>query len=151
MASLGHNELTHWPCEMVVISKVQFSNSLYRLEIWALTMKLLKLNATGLTNENLMLVEVMAWCCQTTNYYFSQYWHRSVSPYGVTRLRWGKYIWNKQNTFVISYMDLTVCCLGTISKQEVSAPISCWVTFDPAGSPILPRQKMCTYASEYNP
>ena len=39
-----------------------------------------------------------------------------------------------------------------ISKQEVSAPISCWVTFDPAESPILPRQNMlCTYDIEYNP
>ena len=40
-----------------------------------------------------------------------------------------------------------------ISKQEVSAaPIDCWVTFDPAESPILSGQNMlCTYASEYNP
>ena len=39
-----------------------------------------------------------------------------------------------------------------ISKQEDSAPISCWVTFDPAESPIFPGQNMlCTYASEYNP
>ena len=44
------------------------------------------------------------------------------------------------------------CCLDTPnSKQEVSAPISCWVTFDPAESPILPGQNMCTYANEYNP
>ena len=42
--------------------------------------------------------------------------------------------------------------ITAISKQEVSAPISCWVTFDPAESPILPGQKMlCTYVSEYNP
>ena len=39
-----------------------------------------------------------------------------------------------------------------ISQQEVSALISCWVTFDPAESPILTGQNMlCTYASEYNP
>ena len=39
-----------------------------------------------------------------------------------------------------------------IFQQEVSAPISCWVTFDPAESPILTGQNMlCTYASEYNP
>ena len=39
-----------------------------------------------------------------------------------------------------------------ISKQEVSAPISCWMTFDPAESPILHgRNMLCTYASEYNP
>ena len=40
----------------------------------------------------------------------------------------------------------------SISKQEVSAPISCWVTFHPAESPILTEHNMlCTYASEYNP
>ena len=40
----------------------------------------------------------------------------------------------------------------SISKQAVSAPISCWVTFDSAESPILAVQNMlCTYASEYNP
>ena len=39
-----------------------------------------------------------------------------------------------------------------ISKQEVSAPIDCWVTFDPVESPILSGQNMlCTYTSEYNP
>ena len=38
-----------------------------------------------------------------------------------------------------------------ISKQVVSAPISCWVTFDPAETPILPEQNMlCTYINEYN-
>ena len=39
-----------------------------------------------------------------------------------------------------------------ISKPEVSVPISCWVTFDPAKSPILPgRNFLFTCASEYNP
>ena len=39
-----------------------------------------------------------------------------------------------------------------ISKPEVSAPITCWVTSDPAESPILPGQNMLgTYVSEYNP
>ena len=41
---------------------------------------------------------------------------------------------------------------ASISKHQVSAPISCWVTFDPAESPILPgRNILGTYASEYNP
>ena len=44
-----------------------------------------------------------------------------------------------------------VSLLITISKQEVSDPISCWLSFDLAQSPILPGQNMCTYASEYNP
>ena len=41
---------------------------------------------------------------------------------------------------------------STISKQEVYVPISCWVTFDTAESPIfLGRNILLTRASEYNP
>ena len=31
------------------------------------------------------LVEVMAWCRQATSHYLSQNWHRSMSPFGITR------------------------------------------------------------------
>ena len=31
------------------------------------------------------LVQVMAWCHQASNHYLSQYWSRSMSPYGVTK------------------------------------------------------------------
>ena len=30
------------------------------------------------------LIQVKAWCCQTTNHYLSQYWPISMLPYGVT-------------------------------------------------------------------
>ena len=32
----------------------------------------------------------MAWCHQAKSYYLSQRWSRSMSPNGVTRLRWNK-------------------------------------------------------------
>ena len=32
----------------------------------------------------------MAWCHQATSHYLSQCWHRSMSPYGVTRPQWVK-------------------------------------------------------------
>ena len=38
-----------------------------------------------LTDDKSTLVQVMAWCRQTTSYYLSQCWPRSMSPYGVTR------------------------------------------------------------------
>ena len=34
------------------------------------------------------LVQLMAWCRQETSHYLSQYWPRSLSPYGVTRPQW---------------------------------------------------------------
>ena len=34
------------------------------------------------------LVQVMAWCCEATSYYLSQYWPRSVSPYNISRPYW---------------------------------------------------------------
>ena len=39
----------------------------------------------NLTNEMSTLVQIMAWCRLATNHYLSQWWSRSMSPYGVTR------------------------------------------------------------------
>ena len=36
------------------------------------------------------LVRVMAWCRQATSHYLSQWWPRSLPPYGVTRPQWVK-------------------------------------------------------------
>ena len=41
-----------------------------------------------LTDDKSTLVQVMAWCCQTTSHYLSQCWPRYLSPYGVTRPQW---------------------------------------------------------------
>ena len=41
-----------------------------------------------LTNDKSTLVQVMAWCHQTTSHYLSQCWPRSLSPYGVTWPQW---------------------------------------------------------------
>ena len=37
------------------------------------------------TDNQSTVVQVMAWCRQTTGHYLSQCWPRSLSPYGVTR------------------------------------------------------------------
>ena len=34
------------------------------------------------------LIQVMAWCHQTTSHCLSQRWPRSISPYGITRPQW---------------------------------------------------------------
>ena len=41
-----------------------------------------------LTDDKSALVQVMAWCRQTTCHYLSQCWPRSMSPNGVTRPQW---------------------------------------------------------------
>ena len=39
-------------------------------------------------NEKSTLVQVIAWCRQTTSHYLSQCWPRSLSPFGFTRSEW---------------------------------------------------------------
>ena len=58
-----------------------FSNS-YEIALWRMPF-----DPTG--NKS-TLVQVMAWCRQATSHYLSQCWHRSLSPYGVTRPHWVK-------------------------------------------------------------
>ena len=41
-----------------------------------------------LTDDQLTLVQVMAWYHQAPSHYLSQCWPRSLSPYGVTRPHW---------------------------------------------------------------
>ena len=41
-----------------------------------------------LTDNKSTLVQVMAWCRQTTSHYLSQCWLTSLLPYGVARAQW---------------------------------------------------------------
>ena len=38
--------------------------------------------------SKLLLIEVMVWCHQWTNYYMKQCWPNHGMPYGITRLEW---------------------------------------------------------------
>ena len=40
------------------------------------------------TDDQSTLVQVMAWCRQATSHYLSQWWPRSLTPYGFTRPQW---------------------------------------------------------------
>ena len=42
------------------------------------------------TDDQSILVQVIAWCHQATSHYLSQLWPRSLSPYGVIRPQWVK-------------------------------------------------------------
>ena len=45
------------------------------------------------TDDQSILVQVMAWCHQATSHYLSQCWSRSLLPYGVTRPEWVNSLW----------------------------------------------------------
>ena len=69
---------------------------LKNFQLWC---KLLHLNSLSpairwmsldLTDDKSTLVQVMAWCRQTTSHYLNECWPRSMSPYGVTRPWWVK-------------------------------------------------------------
>ena len=58
---------------------------------WDICVKIaLKLMSLDLIDDKSTLVQVMACCRQATSHYLSQYWPRSMSPYGVTRPQWVK-------------------------------------------------------------
>ena len=48
-----------------------------------------------LTDDKSTLIQVMAWCRQTTSHYLSQCWPSPMSPYSVTRPQWIK--WHSLN------------------------------------------------------
>ena len=53
--------------------------------------------SVDLTDEKSTLVQVIAWFHQATNHYLSHCWHRSMSPYGISRLQWVKTLRPEQN------------------------------------------------------
>ena len=48
----------------------------------------IRLMSQALTDYQLTLVQVMAWCCQATSHYLNQCWPSSMMPYSVTRPQW---------------------------------------------------------------
>ena len=47
-----------------------------------------------LTDDKSTLVQVMAWCRQATSHYLTQFWLRTVSPYGIPWPQWVKVVLN---------------------------------------------------------
>ena len=58
---------------------------------WGISCELaLRWMSLDLIDENSTLVQVMAWCRQAASPYLSQWWPRSLLPFGVTRPQWVK-------------------------------------------------------------
>ena len=69
--------LPHWPlADVAVIWTVWFSNSLYNIVTWALTVKLLSAEC----HEISLMRRVMAWRPQATSHFLCQYRTRKVEP-----------------------------------------------------------------------
>ena len=81
------------------------------------------------TDDQSTLVQVMAWCHQATSHYLSQYWPRSLSPYGLTRPQWFNTLrpaqngcrqqfwlqfWNEKKICIAITVDLK-CVFGSLN------------------------------------
>ena len=79
------NWLTHLILDMFAILKcisermlpIKFLNTFYKITLWWMQQNMLDGDPT--------CIQVMAWCCLATNYYLSQCWPWSISPYGISR------------------------------------------------------------------
>ena len=60
------------------------------------------------TDDQSTLVQVMAWCRQATNHCLSQYWPRSLSPYGVIRPQWVNQNSTKPNKTMCMFYGNTI-------------------------------------------
>ena len=73
---------------------------------WGISCELaLRWMSLHLTDDKSTLVQVMAWCRQATSHYLSQWWPRSLSPYGVTRPQWVKEMNERASPFVCEYLE----------------------------------------------
>ena len=103
-------QLTHWPLgDLDAISKLQMSMSFYWLVSSHLQDNALRWMPRDFTDDKSILVQVMAWCHQSTSHYLSQCWFRSLSPYGITRPQWvdGLSPFQSAVIYIYAYIDLS--------------------------------------------
>ena len=91
----------HWECILNSLAPGRFQRNCRKvifqliLMIGGLSISckiVLKWMPMDLTDGKSTLVQVMAWCRQATSHYLGQCWPRSLSPYGVIRPQWVKWI-----------------------------------------------------------
>ena len=90
MASLGHNELTHWSLGDLneVLDKYIFKLVLV-LGGWGMSCDIAwRWMTLDLNDDKSTLIQAMAWCHQATSHYLSQCWPSFMSPYGIARPQW---------------------------------------------------------------
>ena len=84
--------LTHWPLENwneILGTRYLIFQIISVTDGWGISCELvLRWMSLDLTDDKSTLVQVIVWCRQATSHYLSQYWPRSLSPYGITRPQW---------------------------------------------------------------
>ena len=76
---------------------------------WGISYEIaLKWMPQDLAYDKSTLVQVMVWCRQATSHYLSQLWPRSMSPNGVTRPKWVKYILRSRGSKYVYLCNMIV-------------------------------------------
>ena len=76
-----------WNCRAVIFKLILM------IDGWGISWEIvLTWMPQDLTDDKSTLVQVMAWCHQATSHYLNQCWPSALSPYGVTRPQWVKFI-----------------------------------------------------------
>ena len=71
-----------------------------------------------LQHQKSTLVQVMAWCRQVTIHYLSQRWLSPLSPYGIAKPQWVKWLHVKTNKSVSELLDSSPFSSNkTLTKQ----------------------------------
>ena len=69
-----------------------------------------------LTDDQSILVQVMACCHQATSHYLTQCWPRSLSPYGITSPEWVNTLWPSDTIWwhrsSSTLVKIMACCLN---------------------------------------
>ena len=82
------------------------------------------------TDDQSILVQVMAWCRQATSHYLSQCWSRSLLPYGVTGPQVAK--WDRVTHICVSkrpLVQIMACC--PFGGKLLSEPMLYYCQLDP--------------------
>ena len=110
------NALTHWPLgnlnfilDIIIFKRILVING------WDISCKITLIwMSLDFTDDQSILVQVMACCHQATSHYLSQCWLRSLWPYGVTRPQQVNFKWHSDwwcNCNCIAECILLVFCL----------------------------------------
>ena len=109
-----------------------------------------------LTDHKSTLVQVMAWCRQASSHYLSHCWHRSISPYGVTRPQWVKmnsslcpstpikYVWWCYDTGIAEVAQLFLYIINTVDVSIITELLLMNHPIMPGCTRIGPESSRCS-------
>ena len=94
------------------------------------------------------LAQLMACCLTAPSHYLSQYWPRSMLPYGVTKLKWDNIAWAKVNPYLychgvlLDHNELNKL-YSEIDLPLVHCPAVVIIHLDHFNTGIITRYRIC--------